>query len=98
MGIWDKNTEYLIDYWEHSTIGWQQENRDIINRAIRVYNDYVMEFTSLRTVQREILHAEMMLRNQPGIYMVDINLMKENVEKLENERWSNGKESYNTHK
>ena len=88
MGMWDKNTEYLIDYWGFSQIEWQQNNRDIINRAIRIYNDYVMGFASFKSVQREVLHAEMMLRNQPGTYMEDINLMKENVEKIESRRWA----------
>lgn len=86
MSVWDdKNncSQYVLDYWGYSPIEWQQKNRDILNEAIKIYNEYVYNRASLNDVKNAILYAEIRLKNECGTYMEDIELMKINVDEIE---------------
>jgi len=87
MNIWkEDNEKYLLEYWESSPISWQRENRKILNSAIKVYNEYINELTSLNEVVKEIKYAETRLKNECGTYLEDIILMKNNVSEIEEMR------------
>lgn len=86
VGVWDienRYDKYILDYWENSSIDWQQKNRDILNEAIRVYNNYVLEKASLDMVIDAVQYAESRLKDECGSYMDDIILMKNNVDEIE---------------
>lgn len=85
MSVWKDNSdnEYLLEYWGSSSIGWQQQNRDVLNSAIRTYNNYVRKRASLDEVVEAVEYAESVLKDEPGSYMDDINTMKSNVDKIE---------------
>jgi hypothetical protein len=84
MDIWkEDNEKYLLEYWGSSPISWQRENRKILNSAIKVYNEYINELTSLNKVVKQIKYAEKRLKNECGTYLEDIVLMKNNVSEIE---------------
>lgn len=86
MSVWDSESNcnrYILEYWESSSIEWQQKNRDILNEAIRIYNDYVLNKASLDEVKDAVYYAESRLKNECGSYMDDIVLMKYNVDEIE---------------
>ena len=78
--------EYLIEYWGDSSIEWQQENRNILNKAIKTFNEYVLGIEDLDNVKKETCYAELKLKNQCGTYMEDIKLIKQRVEEIEEMR------------
>ena len=87
MSVWDREyDEYIMKYWGHSSIDWQQENREILNEAIRVYNKYIRNLASLEEVKDAIYFAEDRLRDECGDYMDDIDKMKYNVDKVESDK------------
>lgn len=87
MSVWNQEyNDYIMDYWESSTMHWQQKNRRVLNEAIRTYNKYVRNKASLDEVQDVIYYAEDMLRNECGTYMEDIERMKNNVDEIELKR------------
>lgn len=86
MSVWDNDdncNKYVLEYWSNSPIDWQQQNRDILNEAIRVYNSYVLNKASLDEVKDAVYYAESRLKNECGSYMDDIVLMKYNVDEIE---------------
>jgi hypothetical protein len=89
MSVWKNNDDnkYLIDYWGFSTIGWQQANHELLNAAIRVYNDYVIGKSNIDEVQTAVYYAEGRLKNEAGEYMDDIDLMKKNVDEIEESKY-----------
>lgn len=89
MSVWDNDhnlNEYILEYWGSSPIDWQQQNRDILNEAIRVYNKYVLKKASLEEVKDAVYYAESRLKNECGSYMEDIILMKNNVDEIESNK------------
>lgn len=89
MSVWDNDhnlNEYILEYWESSPIDWQQQNRDILNEAIRVYNKYVLKKASLKEVKDAVYYAESRLKNECGSYTEDIILMKNNVDEIESNK------------
>lgn len=86
MSVWDNEdscNEYILEYWNHSDIEWQQKNREILNEAIKVYNDYVLGKASLEEVKNIIYYTESRFKNECGTYIEDIDLMKTNVDEIE---------------
>lgn len=86
MSVWSNENnynKYILDYWSYSSIEWQQKNREILNEAIKVYNEYVLNRATLNEVKNAVWYAESRLKNECGTYMEDIQLMKENVDEIE---------------
>ena len=85
MSVWgnENNNEYIVDYWSFSNIEWQQKNREILNKAIGIYNKYILTETTLDEVKSAVYYAESRLKNECGTYMEDIKLMKRNVDEIE---------------
>lgn len=68
-------------------IEWQQENRTLLNQAIKVYNTYVSnESNNLNEVIRLIKYVERKLKDQPENYMDDIEQIKENLDIIVSKR------------
>lgn len=78
-----KNKHLMVEEWGHSDICWQERNREILNKAIRSYNNYVTgeknDLDYLDEVVRLIKYAEKKLFNEPGTYLEDIKFMKESL-------------------
>ena len=55
-------------------------------KTIKIYNEYVLNNNTLDDVTISVYNAQSRLKNEPGNYMDDINLMKRNVDKIEEEK------------
>ena len=78
-----KNEDMIIDEWGYSRTEWQQRNREILNKAISAYNNYITgQENDLSEVVRLIKYTEIKLRNECGscAYNVDIKKMKDNLD------------------
>ena len=54
MSVWNDESncnKYVLDYWDYSPIEWQQKNREILNEAIKVFNEYVFNRATLNEVK-----------------------------------------------
>lgn len=80
-----KYLEYVLEEWNHSPISWQQNNRNILNEAIRLYNSFLYGKCELEKVVDEIVYAENKLKNECGNYQEDIDFMKHNINMIINE-------------
>lgn len=81
----NKKNRYLLKYWDSSPIDWQQKNRDILNKTIRVYNDYVLNKASYNEARDAIIYAQSRLQCECSEYMEDIFLMRSNILNIKSE-------------